>query len=75
MAVSRQEQYYNYILGVSNDFSSLPVAITKHDGELYRLCEIRRDSGYTALRNAIDRVINDSRVYLSQAEISEVLTG
>lgn len=75
MAVSRQEQYYNYILGVSNDFSSLPVAVTKHDGELYRLCEIRRDSGYTALRNAIDRVINDSRVYLSQAEISEVLTG
>lgn len=60
MAVSRQEQYYNYILGVSNDFSSLPVAITKHDGELYRLCEIRRDSGYTALRNAIDRVIDSS---------------
>ena len=75
MAVSRQEQYYNYILGVSNDFSSLPVAITKHDGELYRLCEIRRDSGYTALRNAIDRVIDDSRVYLSQAEIEDVLTG
>ena len=56
MAVSRQEQYYNYILGVSNDFSSLPVAVTKHDGELYRLCEIRRDGGDMALRNAIDRV-------------------
>lgn len=60
MAVSRQEQYYNYILGVSNDFSSLPVAVTKHDGELYRLCEIRRDSGNTDLRNAIDRVIDSS---------------
>lgn len=58
MAVSRQEQYYNYILGVSNDFSSLPVAVTKRDGELYRLCEIRRDSGDMALRNAIDRVID-----------------
>lgn len=60
MAVSRQEQYYNYILGVSNDFSSLPVAVTKRDGELYRLCEIRRDSGDMALRNAIDRVIDGS---------------
>lgn len=58
MAVSRQEQYYNYILGVSNDFSSLPVAVTKRDGELYRLCEIRRDSGDMALRNAMDRVID-----------------
>ena len=57
MAVSRQEQYYNYILGVSNDFASLPVAVTKRDGNLYRLCEIRRDND-TALRNAMDRVID-----------------
>lgn len=73
--IAREEQYYNYILGVSSDFNALPVPVTKYDGKLYRLCRSRRDSGYTDLRNAIDRVINDSRVYLSQAEISEVLTG
>lgn len=73
MAVSRQEQYYNYILGVSNDFSSLPVAVTKRDGELYRLCEIRRDSGNTPEANAIEQVISNR--FIASEEITEVLNG
>lgn len=73
MTVSRQEQYYNYILGISNDFSSLPVAVTKRDGELYRLCEIRRDSGNTPETNAIEQVISNR--FIGSEEITEVLTG
>ena len=71
--IAREEQYSNYLLGVSSDFNALPVPVTKYDGKLYRLCRSRRDSGNTPETNAIEQVISNR--FIASEEITEVLNG
>ena len=67
--ISSEELYYNYILGISNDFHSLPVPKTQMDGKLYRLCCVRRDAGNAPERNAINQVV-DAEVGASVTEMT-----